>query len=264
VSIDLAVFSPPYFSGDGATPKMFWALGKLLHRVLKPGARVFCVMGQISEDFGRTFEARQCILEGAREAGGSFHSWQTIAWVKSIAIDNVQRGHYQPINSDDILNYGYELIFQFSKGLPEDAWPLARLSVGVSFADKSNMKRGSRGKNGDVHCAGDAWFVPYATTGKTQKKGHRHAYPATLVERIIRVAGLYPDSTVLDPFVGGGTTVDVATELGHNVVAVDADEKHIEALIARWPNEPATAPKAQPKRESPAPRPRASVTDGFM
>lgn len=272
-SVDLAAFSPPYFDGDGATPTMFNALGKLLHRVLKPGARAFCVLGQVSEDFSRIFEARQCIVEGAQAAGGYLHPWQTIAWVKSLAIDDAQRGHYQPINSDNILNYGFELIFQFSKGLPEHVRPLDRLSIGVPFADKSNLKRDTRGKNGDLHCAGDVWFVPYSTTGKTSKKAHRHSYPAELVERIVKLAGLAPGSTVFDPFIGGGTTADVARSFGHNVIAVDADESSIKALVKDWPGEHgAPEPEAAPaltaskvsKKVAARRRKRLTATDGFM
>lgn len=270
-SVDLACFSPPYFDVDGATPTMFAALGKLLHRVLKPGARAFCVVGQVSEDFGRVFDMRTNILDGAKRAGGYLHTWQTIAWVKSVAIDDVQRGHYQPINSKNILNYGWELIFHFSKGLPEQVEALDRLSIGVPYADKTNLDRGTRGKNGDLHCAGDVWFVPYDTTGSTKKKAHRHSYPAELVERIIKVSNLDPGSTVFDPFIGGGTTADVARAFGHHVIANDADEANIKALIDGWPGiergkverKPAPKPTKTSKKLAARRRKRVAATDGF-
>lgn len=283
-SADLAVFSPPYFERDGATPNMLRALGALLARVLKPGARAFAVIGQISEAFERPFEMRQCIVEGAQAAGGYLHTWQTIAWVKSMAANDEQKGHYQPINSPNILNYGWEFVFQFSKGLPEEARPLDRLSIGVPYTDKSNLDRGTRGKNGDLHCAGDAWwwFIPYSTTGKTTKKAHRHAYPEALVEKCIKVAGLDPGSAVLDPFIGGGTTADVARSLGHNVIAVDAEPGAIKALVEGWPGPEAAPAPLQEAPQAPAPAPQAappsntqrrvarrrakriSATDGFM
>jgi hypothetical protein len=232
-SIDLAVMSPPYFEADGATVQMFTALGALLARTLKLGARAFVNIGQVSEDYDRIFDARALIFRGASRR---LSTWQTIAWVKSFAAPGeATQGHYTPIsNSEHILYSGHELVFQFVKGIPKKAPPLAKLAVGVPYADKSNLDRGTRGKNGDLHDPGDTWFIPYDTTGSKDKKAHRHSYPAELVRRLIVLANLPAGSTVLDPFIGGGTTAEVARSLGHSVVAMDRDRACIDSLLLAW------------------------------
>jgi hypothetical protein len=209
---------------------MFNALGALLARVLKPGARAFCVFGQMSEDFERLYEHRAHVKAGA---GNHLVAGQTICWVKSVAIDGVQRGHYTPLNSEHLLNYGFEFIMQFIRA-GEKPGPLNRLAIGVPFSDKGNLTRDGRGKNGDLHCAGDAWFITYPTTGATTKKDHRHAFPPEVARRLLVLANVPPGGTVLDPFVGGGTTAFEAQKLGLNMVAVDSDPAVIKSLHERW------------------------------
>lgn len=227
-SIDCAVFSPPYFVEDGYSLSLMTDVGDLLHRVLKPGARAFMNFGQVKDGFARPLHAA---LE-VRRIG--LEMCQTIAWIKAISIDGAPvRGHVTPLNSDHLLNYSWEYVFTYVKGRPPGN-KLDRLSVGVPYAYKSNLTRGSRGKNGDLRCAGDTWFVPYPTTGKTDKKAHRHSYPEGLVTRCLKLAGLKPGQTVLDPFSGGGTTAVAAKKLGLNCVAIDRDPEAIKVTTERW------------------------------
>lgn len=230
-SIDLAVFSPPYFESGGYSRDLMNKVGTLLHHTLKPGARAFMNFGQVQEDMARPFKARSALLDGFRDA---LSAWQTVIWVKSVAIDKLQRGHYQPINSKRLLNYCFEYVFQFVKGDPEKGRPLDRLSVGVPFADKTNLDRGTRGQNGDLHCAGDVWFIPYETTGQEKKKDHRHGFPLELARRCVAVAGLEPGSVVLDPFMGGGTTAVAARLCGMNAVGIDRDPLILEKATKIW------------------------------
>ncbi len=107
-----------------------------------------------------------------------------------------------------------------------------RLSIGVGFTDKSNMKRGSRGKHGDLHCAGDVWFIPYTTTGSSKKKKHKYEFPEELVEKCLRISNLSPGDTVLEPFLGSGTTICVAKRLGLNAYGIDRE--NVETARKRW------------------------------
>lgn len=149
-----------------------------------------------------------------------------------------QIGHYTPINSDKTLSYGWEFVFTFSKP-PEDS--LDKLSVGVPFTDKSNMKRGGRGKHGDLHDAGDVWFIPYETTGAKKKKAsnesrNAYEYPVELARRCLKVSGAAarPGAVVLDPFMGTGTTAEAAKELGLNTWGIEINELDVAASVERW------------------------------
>jgi len=151
----------------------------------------------------------------------------------------LQRGHYQPITlRSPTPNYCHEYLFTYFKP-PE--LKLDRLSIGCAFADKTNLKRGTRGQHGDLHCLGDVWWIPYKTTGATKKKAtadleHSYGFPEELVERVIKVANLAPGSVVLDPFMGSGTTAVVAKRLGHSVIGIERDERAARISLERYSN----------------------------
>ena len=278
-SIDLVVTSYPYKRKDGYSAELMEALGRLLGRVMRPGARLFLNGGQLRESFSRPFEARDLIEEHSGLVAG-----QTIAWVKSVALpcwrdgvlerakalakfmdssstwcsrpaarekladlqrylkgpgDLTQRGHYQPLGTEKVLNYAWEPIFTFYKPPELD---LNRRAIGAPFTDKSNMKRGTRGQHGDLHCAGDVWFIPYRTTGAKAKKAssktaHAYGFPEELVERCIKVANMARGCTVYDPFLGSGTTALVARRLGMHTIGTDSDLEALKLAQERYESE---------------------------
>jgi site-specific DNA-methyltransferase (adenine-specific) len=250
-SVDVGIFSPPYYRGDGWTPELMAALGTTMARVLKPGGRSWMVFGPVKEGLQRPHKSAELLCMGG---GGALTWWQSILWVKSIAVGGwteeghcecgrkvklevpvLTHGHYTPLEkSRTLVHYGHEFVFQFVKGKPDDALPLDRLAVGVPFADKGNMDRGTRGKNGDLHCSGDTWYVPYETTGAGKKKLHRHSFPAEIARRCLLLSRVSPGMTVFDPFSGGGTTALVAKALGLNAFAGDVDPAALQSTAAAW------------------------------
>jgi site-specific DNA-methyltransferase (adenine-specific) len=248
-AVDVALFSPPYHHEDGYSDELLFETGRLLARVLKPGARAWMNFGRVSEAPGREYNARAALLEGAGEA---IQPAQDFIWVKSIAVGGwkevcpnpecgtefvtrtVCRGHVTPLNSERIVNNGFEHIFQFTKGPASEANPYDRLAVGVEYADPGNLSRGSRGKNGNLRCRGDTVFLPYKTTGPASKKAHRHSFPAALVRHFLQLSKVPEGGLVLDPFSGGGTTAAVARSLGLNAFVNDVDAQAIEETKAAW------------------------------
>ena len=65
----------------------------------------------------------------------------------------------------------------------------------------------------------DVWYIEPERNNLARGK-HYAPYPRDLVRRCI-AAGCPEDGTVLDPFVGGGTTMAVALEMGRNTVGVE-------------------------------------------
>lgn len=230
-SVDLALFSPPYFLVDGWSPQLMRDVGTVLGKVLKPGGRAFMVFGPTREGLLRPFESAKLVLDtsGCREG-------QTIIWVKSIAVDGKTSGHYQPSQSNQLLHNGFEYIFQFVKH-PNHARNIDPIAVGVPFSDLGNLKRGNRGRNGNLHSPGDVWFCRAKTTGKKAKKWHKHEFPLELATKILKLSNLTPKSTVVDFFSGGGTTAVAAGLLGHNAVVVDISPEAIETTKRRWSEE---------------------------
>lgn len=253
-SVDVTVTSPPYKTAKGWSVALMVALGKLLGRVTAPGGRVFLDFGQLRGAFERPFDSRTIV-----ERASGLEPGQTIAWVKSVAMKGwrqpirailenedlgpdaqlariwkivkgpalpplVQQGHYQPLQGDKLLYYCWEPVFTFFRPPERD---LAGRSIGCPYSDKSNLRRGTRGRHGDVHCIGDVWVIPQKTTGKRTKKYHSDEFPEELAERAIKVAAVPPGGVVLDPFVGGGTVVAVARRLGLDAYGVDRDPEAI-------------------------------------
>lgn len=240
---NVLVTSPPYKKADGFDHELMQTVGEFAHRALVPGAWVFFNFGQLREDFLRPWKAFSGFLNGSLGMDDALVAHQQIAWVKSYSPGPGQpcRGHCQPLNSPNLLNYSWEHLFTAFKptalgGEPE----LDRLAVGVPFADQSNLTRGTRGKNGNLRCGGDVWVVGYETTGATKKKAHDYEYPAELVERCLKVSGCAglaargERQVVLDTFLGAGQTAVVAKRLGISAVGVERDRKRAERALARW------------------------------
>lgn len=234
-SVDVAVLSPPYFQRDGYHSGLMEGLGFMLGQALKQGGRAFMVFGQVKEALARPFEAAHLLARGSLDSE-KLVQCQTIIWVKSLAIDGVTRGHYQPINSPQLVNYSHEYVFQFVKGDPDKARPLNRLALGVPFADKTNLTRGTRGKHGDLHCRGDVWFIPQPTTGANAKKLHRHSFPLQLALNCLALADIGPGQVVMDPFIGGGTSALAAFQVGADFWGQDADKKAVAGVKTAWAN----------------------------
>lgn len=238
---DLAWFSPPYKTKDGYSEELMERLGAFLQSLLADDATIVMNFGQLKEDFDRPHKALSALVAGSRN---TFRIGQTIIWVKSIVMDRKQVGHYQPINSDHLLNYCWEYLFVLHRGNQK---PLDRLSVGVPFTDKGNLTRGDRGKNGDLHCAGDVWFIPYKTTGNKDKKKHAYEYPEELADRVLK---LFRPKCMFDPFLGSGTSIVAARKLGISAIGSDLVEGNVDVAFARWTN--AVKPKTllEERRES--------------
>jgi len=220
------VTSPPYKVSDGYTLPLMQAVAKQSLQAMKPGGLAFINCASLAEGWNRPFE-----IYAAFEAAG----WlpvTTIIWVKSLVIDGKQRGHYTPLRGAKRLNNLFEYIHVFAKDFLPD---LDKLSApnGVPFADKSNLKRGKRGANGDRHCSGNIWFIPYETTGPNQKKRHVYEYPTELVDRCLALANLSAGDHVLDPFAGSGTTLVVAKKRGLDAVGYEINSEIAESARKR-------------------------------
>ena len=74
----------------------------------------------------------------------------------------------------------------------------------------------------------DVWFIE--PERNSQSRGtHFAPYPRALAERCI-AAGCPTDGTVLDPFVGGGTTMSVALEMGRSTIGIELNPTFCEHI----------------------------------
>ena len=83
-----------------------------------------------------------------------------------------------------------------------------------------------KGKEGGKRNKRSVWNV----NTRPYKGAHFAVYPPELIEPCI-LAGCPPDGTVLDPFLGSGTTIEVALKHGRNAIGIELNPEY--AALAR-------------------------------
>jgi site-specific DNA-methyltransferase (adenine-specific) len=245
-SVGAIVTSPPYnlgikyrsYSDDmPRTEYLNWT-----DRWIRAAAGVMADEGSFFLNVGAKPTDPWIALEVAQVARRHFKLQNTIHWVKSIAIDreavgagtgierDVAVGHYKPINSDRFINDCHEFIFHFS---PAGRTRLDRRAVGVKYQDPSNATRWANA-GGGKRCRGNTWFIPYETIqSRDRDRPHPASFPAKVPEQCLRLHGLARVGTVLDPFLGLGSSAVAAATLGINFVGIELDEHYLKEAVAR-------------------------------
>lgn len=226
-SVDVIVTSPPYNIGVKYNSHqdnmpfdeyLNWIedVAKECLRVLKDKGSFFFNIGDKPSDELRS-------LKVAERISKIFRLQNTLHWVKSIAVpeEDINVGHYKPVNSKRYVNNCHEFIFHFTKNGDVN---LDKLSNGVPYQDKSNIGRWN-GVKKDNRDRGDMWFLPYETV--TNKKMHPAMFPIKLPEMCIKLHGLEKGKlVVLDPFLGSGSTAIASKKLGCDYVGFEIDEEY--------------------------------------
>jgi DNA modification methylase len=79
--------------------------------------------------------------------------------------------------------------------------------------------------NGDQ----DVWTIPIERSPRSE---HNAAFPRELVRRCV-LTGSPPGGSVLDPFAGSGTTLEMSLELGRNCVGIDLSSEYTNSILRR-------------------------------
>jgi site-specific DNA-methyltransferase (adenine-specific) len=165
----------------------------------------------------------------------------------------------------------HEYVFFFAKSADYYYNADAIREPHVTFTDKSRMRGGRRhfgvrggtpenGKNagsGNLHDARwDQAFHPLGRNKRTVwsiplskfRGAHFAVFPESLVETCLQ-AGCPPRGLVLDPFLGSGTTADVARRLGRHYLGIDCAKAYCE-MARRRLAEAETSAASGPRRVS--------------
>ena len=220
-TIDLVVTSPPYnlnikygkySDRQDRASYLEWCRdwATQVRRVLKPEGSFFLNIGAAPSNPMLPHE----IVMSLRDL---FVPQNTIHWIKSISIEDKagalrSHGHFKPISSKRFLHDCHEYIFHFSI---QGRVQLDRLAIGVPYADKSNIARWSHTGGSDLRCRGNTWFIPYETIqSRAKERPHPATFPVQLAEWCIKLHGISPIQSMLDPFLGIGNSALAAKRCG--------------------------------------------------
>jgi DNA modification methylase len=241
-SLHLVLTSPPYWTlkeyrdsdaqlGHIEDYEQFLReLGKVwknCFEALVPGGRLICVVGDVClsrrENDGRhtVVPLHASIQEQCRKIG--FDNLAPIIWHKiSNAAYEVEGGSGflgKPYEPNGVIKNDIEFILMQRK---PGGYRAPDISTKIlSLISAENHKK---------------WFQQIWTgvTGASTKE-HPAPYPTELAERLIRMFSFVGD-TVLDPFLGTGTTTVAAAKWGRNSVGFEVDSHYLklaESRIAR-------------------------------
>lgn len=228
-SIDLVVTSPPYDNlrtYNDMPPFTFAAfqpIARELARVLKPGGVIVWNVADATVNGSETGSSFRQALYFKDECGLNLHD--TMIYHKSS----------QPKQNGSRYEQHFEYMFVFSKGKPAAVHVLREPSKYAGKAvrrtsrdcGKDTLSRSS-GVVSDTKAKGNVWF--YGT--KENPTGHPAVYPVALAHDHI-VSWSNPSDTVLDPFMGSGTTAIAAERSGRRWIGIERDEGYYNAALGR-------------------------------
>ncbi len=231
-SVDLVLTSPPYWNIKNYGTKQQIGYGQALeeylkdmesvwkecYRILKPGTKL-CI--NVGDQFLRTkiygkykviplhaYFISQCERMGFDYMGSII--WQKKTTMQTSGGANVMGSYPYPPNG--VVEIDYEFIIIMKK-------PGKRQDITAERRKLSKLSKEEWKKYFSGH-----WIF----RGERQKE-HQAMFPEELPNRLIRMFSLKGD-TVLDPFLGSGTTTKVAKELGRNSIGYEINENFIETI----------------------------------
>lgn len=91
----------------------------------------------------------------------------------------------------------------------------------------------TRGLDPDWCRDGDVWTDAAEGIANNGGKEHPNAKPLSLLRRLVKVCSPSVSDAVLDPFMGSGTTLRAAKDLGRQAIGIEIEEKYCEIAANR-------------------------------
>jgi len=233
-SVALVVTSPPYYAIKDYDVAGQIGYGQSLHeylrdlyrvwrecyRVLQPGSRL-CV--NIGDQFARATQFGRYkviplhaeIISQAEQLG--FDYLGAIIWQKKTTLETsggaVIMGSY-PNPPNGIVELDYEFILLFKK--------LGQRKIARERRERARMTK-------------EEWktfFSGHWAFGGARQGEHGATFPKELPRRLIRMFTVH-DELVLDPFLGSGTTAQVALELERNAIGYEINPDFLPLIEGR-------------------------------
>jgi site-specific DNA-methyltransferase (adenine-specific) len=229
-SIHLVLTSPPYWNLKkyNTNPRQLGHIDSYdeflqeltkvwreVYRVLVPGGRLVCVVGDVClsrRKYGRhlVMPLHADICVACRKLG--FDNLNPIIWHKisnaNYEVKNGTKFLGKPYEPNAIIKNDIEFILMQRKpgGYRKPTEEQRRLSM----IDKTDY---------------EMWFQQFWTIPGASTRQHPAPFPLELADRIVRMFSFSGD-TVLDPFLGTGTTMKAAIHANRNSIGIEIDSEY--------------------------------------
>jgi len=231
-SVHLVLTSPPYWTLKeypsntnqlGAVQEYEDFLNELdkvwthCFRVLVPGGRLVCVVGDVClsrRQHGRhlVMPLHADIVVRARKMG--FDNLSPIFWYK------ISNANYEVENGSSFLGKPYEP----NAIIKNDVEFILMLRKPGGYRKPTEEQRQSSKITKDEH---QDWFRQIWNLPGESTRNHPAPFPTELAYRLVRMFSFWGD-TVLDPFMGTGTTLLAAARCGRNAIGVEIEPLYIQ------------------------------------
>ena len=240
-SVHLVLTSPPYWTLKeypsntnqlGAVEEYEDFLNELdkvwthCFRVLVPGGRLVCVVGDVClsrRQHGRhlVMPLHADIVVRARKMG--FDNLSPIFWYK------ISNANYEVENGSSFLGKPYEP----NAIIKNDVEFILMLRKSGGYRKPTEKQRQSSKIAKDEH---QDWFQQIWNLPGESTRNHPAPFPTELAYRLVRMFSFWGD-TVLDPFMGTGTTLLAAARCGRNAIGVEIEPLYIQKARIRLEGE---------------------------
>mgnify|MGYP006093727843 CR=1 FL=1 len=236
-SIDAVITSPPYNINikynsykDTRNDYNEWLINIFNQccRVLKDNGHLFINLGSTKENPFAPYK----IAEGI-----NWKLQNNIIWAKAVEVDGYVRGYSTPTSSKRYLQNGWEHMFHFTK---DGNTEVDLKASGVPYnTDYNNAERNFRRTGKTWRPTTTCWHITYKSKATKQitkeitgDKKHPAIFPEKLVEKCIQVSGL-KKGTVIDPFMGTGTTGLVCQKYNLDFIGCEIDKDYFQFATKR-------------------------------
>jgi DNA modification methylase len=231
-NVHLVVTSPPYWHIKDYGVKKQIGFGQTIHkylkdlylvwkecfRVLKPGRRLCINIGDQftrAKDYGKykIIPLHAEFISQCEDIGFDYMGsiiWQKRTTMKTSGGANIMGSYPYPPNG--MVEFDYEYILIFKK--PGKSTRIDKKLKEASKLTKTDWKQ---------------YFSGHWKFGGARQVGHEAMFPDELPKRLIKMF-CFKNETVLDPFVGSGTTLKVAKGLGRDGVGYEINPEFIKMI----------------------------------
>ena len=237
-SIQLIVTSPPYYNAPFDYPDLFKNYGEFLrlighlardlYRVLAPG-RVACFVTDDMLVKGEKYPVVADINRLMLDAG--FRYSDRIVWVKPKGYVRISR------RSGVVIQHPYPMYY-YPDNIQESILIFQKGRFDYSHLQELDPKSLSESKISIDDYHNQEWYLTVWNITNVLPLRERlekgiAAFPEEIPKRLIKLFSFHGE-TVLDPFLGSGTTMRVAQELGRNSWGYEIDRGLKKIITKSW------------------------------